>query len=110
MRSPSRPKETAGARVTAPPSHHCWTSVPSRSKYAFERDDEPENFLRLLRADKTYMKYSWWARRVMLFSPLDATPPTVAIWTTLANYYIYLGTAAGAVVTAYMLYYIMKNR
>ena len=46
----------------------------------------------------------------MLYSPLDATPPTVAIWTTLANYYIYLGTLAGVVVTAYMLFYIMKNR
>jgi cytochrome c oxidase subunit 2 len=46
----------------------------------------------------------------MLYSPLDATPPTVAIWTTLANYYIYLGTLAGVVVTVYMLYYIMKNR
>src|SRR5712664_1169852 len=63
-----------------------------------------------LRPDKTYMKYSRWPRRLMLYSPLDATPPTVAIWTTLANYYIYLGTAAGVVVTAYMLYYIMKNR
>lgn len=46
----------------------------------------------------------------MLYSPLDAIPPTVAIWTTLSNYYVLLGTAAGVVVTAYMLFYIMKNR
>ncbi len=46
----------------------------------------------------------------MVFSPLDATPPTVAIWTTLSNYYVIFGTAAGAVVTAYMVYEIMKNR
>jgi cytochrome c oxidase subunit 2 len=46
----------------------------------------------------------------MLYSPLDATPPTVAIWNTLATYYIVLGTAAGVIVTAYMLFYILKNR
>ncbi len=42
--------------------------------------------------------------------PLDATPPTVAIWTTLSNYYVILGTAAGIVVGAYMVYNIAKNR
>ncbi len=46
----------------------------------------------------------------MLYSPLDAIPPTVAIWTTLSNWYVIFGTAAGVVVTAYMVYQIMKNR
>ncbi len=47
----------------------------------------------------------------MLYSlPLDATPPTVAIWTTLSNYYVILGTAAGVVVGAFMIYNIIKNR
>jgi len=47
----------------------------------------------------------------MLYSlPLDATPPTVAIWTTLSNYYVFLGTAAGVVVGAFMIYQIVKNR
>ncbi len=46
----------------------------------------------------------------MLYSPLDATPPTVAIWTTLSNYYVFFGTAAGVIVSAYMIYQIMKNR
>jgi cytochrome c oxidase subunit II len=43
-------------------------------------------------------------------APLDVTPPTVAIWTTLSNYYVLLGTAAGLVVGAYMIYNIVKNR
>ena len=47
----------------------------------------------------------------MLYSlPLDATPPTVAIWTTLSNYYLFLGTAAGVIVVGYMVFMIMKNR
>jgi cytochrome c oxidase subunit 2 len=47
----------------------------------------------------------------MVYSfPIDATPPTVVIWTTLQSYYIILGTAAGVIVTAYMVYEIMKNR
>ncbi len=47
----------------------------------------------------------------MLYSlPLDATPPTVAIWTTLSNYYVFLGTAAGVIVGAFMIYQIAKNR
>lgn len=47
----------------------------------------------------------------MLYSlPLDATPPTVAIWTTVSNYYVLLGTAAGVIVGAFMVYNIVKNR
>lgn len=46
----------------------------------------------------------------MQFSPLDAVPPTVAIWNTLSNYYVLFGTLAGAVVTVYMVYNIAKNR
>ena len=47
----------------------------------------------------------------MLYSvPLDATPPTVAIWTAVSNYYVFLGTAAGVIVGAFMVYNIMKNR
>lgn len=42
--------------------------------------------------------------------PLDATPPTVHIFTTLQNYYLFFGTAAGLVVGAYMIYQIAKNR
>jgi cytochrome c oxidase subunit II len=46
-----------------------------------------------------------------MFSPLAAVvPPTVAIWTHLADYYIFFGTAAGVVVTCYMVYNIVKNR
>ena len=41
---------------------------------------------------------------------LDVTPPTVAIWTTLSNYYVFFGTLAGVVVGAYMVYNIVKNR
>ena len=47
----------------------------------------------------------------MLYSlPLDATPPTVAIWTTLQNYYLVLGGAAAVIVIAYMTFMIVKNR
>jgi cytochrome c oxidase subunit II len=43
-------------------------------------------------------------------APLDAMPPTVAIWTTLQDYYVILGTAAGVIVVGYMVFMIMKNR
>jgi cytochrome c oxidase subunit 2 len=43
-------------------------------------------------------------------APLDVMPPTVAIWTTLQNYYLILGGAAAVVVIAYMTYMIVKNR
>jgi cytochrome c oxidase subunit II len=47
----------------------------------------------------------------MLYSaPLDVTPPTVAIWTTLQNYYLLFGGAASVIVIGYMVYMIMKNR
>ena len=47
----------------------------------------------------------------MLYSlPLDATPPTVVIWTTLQNYYLVLGGAAAVIVIAYMTFMIAKNR
>jgi cytochrome c oxidase subunit 2 len=47
----------------------------------------------------------------MLYSlQLVATPPTVATWTTLFNYYAIFGTAAGVVVIAYMVFNIVKNR
>jgi cytochrome c oxidase subunit II len=42
--------------------------------------------------------------------PLDATPPTVKIFTTLQNYYLILGTAAAVVVIGYMVFMIAKNR
>lgn len=42
--------------------------------------------------------------------PLDATPPTVQIFTTLQNYYLILGTAAAVVVIGYMVFMIAKNR
>jgi len=42
--------------------------------------------------------------------PLDAIPPTVKIFTTLQNYYLFLGTAAGVIVGVYMVYQIAKNR
>lgn len=42
--------------------------------------------------------------------PLDATPPTVAIYSALQSYYVLLGTAAGIVVGIYMIYNIVKNR
>jgi heme/copper-type cytochrome/quinol oxidase subunit 2 len=43
-------------------------------------------------------------------APLDVTPPTVAIWTTLQNYYLLFGGAAAAIVIGYMVYMIVKNR
>ena len=43
-------------------------------------------------------------------APLDAMPPTVAIWTTLQNYYLVFGTAAAVIVVGYMVYMIVKNR
>jgi len=43
-------------------------------------------------------------------APLAALPPTVAIWTTLSNYYVFFGTAAGVIVGAFMIYNIVKNR
>lgn len=47
----------------------------------------------------------------MLYSPqLAATPPTVATWTTLQNYYLILGGAAAVIVTGYMVAMIIKNR
>jgi cytochrome c oxidase subunit 2 len=46
----------------------------------------------------------------MLYPLLDATPPTVATWTTLSNYYVILGTAAGIIVGAYMVLNIIRNR
>lgn len=42
--------------------------------------------------------------------PLAATPPTVAIYSALQSYYIFLGTAAGVIVGIYMVYNIIKNR
>ena len=42
--------------------------------------------------------------------PLDATPPTVKIFTTLQNYYLILGTAAAVIVIGYMVFQIAKNR
>ena len=42
--------------------------------------------------------------------PLDVTPPTVKIFSTLQNYYVFLGSAAGIIVGAYMVYQIAKNR
>src|SRR5271156_928199 len=50
-------------------------------------------------------------RCCMLFSlPLDATPPTVAIFNTLQNYYLILGGIAAVVVIGYMVFQIAKNR
>jgi cytochrome c oxidase subunit II len=47
----------------------------------------------------------------MLYSlPLDATPPTVELWTTLQNYYLFLGGAAAVIVIGYMTYLIVHNR
>jgi len=43
-------------------------------------------------------------------APLDATPPTVQIFTTLQNYYLFFGTAAGVIVGAFMIFQIVKNR
>jgi cytochrome c oxidase subunit 2 len=41
---------------------------------------------------------------------LNVEAPTSVIWWTLLNYYLFLGFAAGAVVTVWMLYYIVKFR
>jgi hypothetical protein len=34
--------------------------------------------------------------------------PTNVLWWSLLNWYLFLGFAAGAVVTVWMLYYILK--
>jgi cytochrome c oxidase subunit 2 len=47
---------------------------------------------------------------MLLPAPLAVTPPTVAIWTSLQNYYIFFGTAAAVIVVAYMMFLIAKNR
>ena len=41
---------------------------------------------------------------------LDVTAPTVQLFTSLQDYYLLLGGIAGAVVMAYMIYQIAKNR
>ncbi|MDA4122920.1 MAG: cupredoxin domain-containing protein [Thaumarchaeota archaeon] len=46
----------------------------------------------------------------MLQLPVDVAPPTVVIWTSLFRYYLFLGTAAAIIVTAWMMYYIFSNR
>jgi cytochrome c oxidase subunit II len=43
-------------------------------------------------------------------SLLVVTPPTVAIWTTLQNYYLFFGIGAGIIVISYMVILIIKNR
>ena len=47
----------------------------------------------------------------MLFSLLIvATPPTVTIFSTLQNYYLFFGGAASVIVIAYMVAMIVRNR
>jgi cytochrome c oxidase subunit II len=46
----------------------------------------------------------------MLPVPIDVVAPTVAIYTNLLNWYLFLGFAAGAVVTVWMMYNIFTNR
>ncbi len=47
----------------------------------------------------------------MLFSvQLDATPPTVQIFTTLQNYYLFFGGAAAVIVITFMVLQIVRNR
>jgi cytochrome c oxidase subunit 2 len=41
---------------------------------------------------------------------LDVEAPTTALWLTLLRYYLFLGFAAGAIVTVWMLYWIVKYR
>jgi len=46
----------------------------------------------------------------MVFSVLEIMPPTVAIFSTLQDYYLFFGTLAGVIVVGYMVYAIIKNR
>ncbi len=46
----------------------------------------------------------------MLQLPVDVAPPTATIWLNLFRYYLFLGTAAAIIVTAWMLYYVFSNR
>ncbi len=47
---------------------------------------------------------------MLLPSPLDATPPTVTIFSNVQDYYLILGTAAAVIVIGYMIAMIIKNR
>jgi cytochrome c oxidase subunit II len=42
--------------------------------------------------------------------PVDIQPPTTVIWDSLFNYYLFLGTAATIIVTAWLMYNIFSNR
>jgi cytochrome c oxidase subunit 2 len=46
----------------------------------------------------------------MFFLQLDVEAPTNTIWWSLLHYYLFLGFAAGTVVTGYMVYWIVKYR
>jgi cytochrome c oxidase subunit 2 len=46
----------------------------------------------------------------MLFLQIDVQAPTSAIWWSLFRYYMFLGFAAGTVVTAYIVYWVVKYR
>ena len=41
---------------------------------------------------------------------LDVEAPTNVIWWSLLRYYLFLGFAAGTVVTVWMLYWVVKYR
>jgi cytochrome c oxidase subunit 2 len=47
---------------------------------------------------------------MFLPAPLAVTPPTVATWNSLQNYYLFFGIAATVIVIAYMMFLIVKNR
>ncbi|MGA2198437.1 MAG: cupredoxin domain-containing protein [Nitrososphaerales archaeon] len=46
----------------------------------------------------------------MFILPLDVQAPTDVIWWSLFHYYMFLGFAAGTVVTGFMVYWIAKGR
>ncbi len=46
----------------------------------------------------------------MLFLQIDVQAPTNAIWWSLFRYYMFFGFAAGTIVTAFIVYWIMKYR
>ncbi len=46
----------------------------------------------------------------MLQLPVDVQPPTAVIWTNLLHWYLFLGSSAAIIVTAWMMYNVFHNR
>ena len=61
-------------------------------------------------AENLYIEYSRWHVCFMLTVGIDVEAPTAALFNNLYNWYLFLGFAAGTVVTVWMMYNIVTNR